>query len=238
MGVFGTIHTGAYNHMRGTHKGKSFYTDFSEWHTYALNWYNDRLEWYADGNLYNTFAPDDLNDFAKWPFSRRFYLILNLALGGNLGGPIQFSEEQVMEVDYARVFCLDGSMSCKTEKFSCCSKCSGQQFCSPRSGRCYDKKRSDYYQTCEVPEPATPVESTPSEPATPACCASCDGKGYCSPHSGSCYDWKKKNYYEKCFTGPAACCSNCAEEGAGFCSPRSGKCHKKKRKNYYESCEL
>merc|ERR1712232_1160302 len=149
--VFGTIHTGAYNHMRGTQKGKSFYTDFSEWHTYALDWYEDRLEWFADGNLYNTFAPDNIYDSAKWPFNRRFYLILNLALGGNLGGHISFDDEQVMEVDYARVFCLDGSTACNTQynqKYTCCSKCSGKAFCSPRSGNCYDEKRRDYYETC------------------------------------------------------------------------------------------
>jgi len=41
--VFGTIHTGAYNWMKGSHKGKSFDCDFSEWHTYALNWEEDKL---------------------------------------------------------------------------------------------------------------------------------------------------------------------------------------------------
>jgi len=183
--VFGTIHTGAYNHMRGTQKGKSFYTDYTEWHTYALDWHEDRLEWYADGNLYNTFSPSNLYDSAKWPFNRRFYLILNLALGGNLGGPIKFGEEQVMEVDYARVFCLDGSMTCKTEKFTCCSTCPGKQYCSPRSGNCYDEKKQDYYETCE----AIPESS---------CCSTCPGKQYCSPRSGNCYDEKNKDYYETC----------------------------------------
>merc|ERR1712187_39446 len=149
--VFGTIHTGAYNHMLGTHLGKSFYTDFSEWHTYALNWEEDKLTWYTDGNLYNTFAPDDVNDYAKWPFNRRFYLILNLALGGNLGGHINFWEDQVMEVDYVRVYCLDGSTNCNNmEKITCCGQCPGHKYCSPKSGNCYEVKNSDYYDTCEA----------------------------------------------------------------------------------------
>jgi len=148
--VFGTIHTGAYNHMLGTHQGQSFYTDYSEWHTYALEWEDDKLTWYADGNLYNTFAPDDTNDYAKWPFNRHFYLILNLALGGNLGGPIGFGDDQIMEVDYVRVFCLDGSMSCATEKITCCDSCPGRNYCSQISLNCYDEQNKDYYDSCNA----------------------------------------------------------------------------------------
>lgn len=146
--VFGTIHTDAYNHMKGTHQGKSFYTDYSEWHTYALDWEEDKLTWYADGNLYNTFAPGDVDNWSKWPFSRRFYLILNLAIGGNLGGSVNFWDDQVMEIDYVRVYCLDGSKECTTPKFSCCNQCSGKPFCSPNSFSCYDEKAKDYYESC------------------------------------------------------------------------------------------
>lgn len=191
--VFGTIHTGAYNHMKGTHQGKSFYTDFSEWHTYALHWEEDKLTWYVDGNEYNTFAPDNVNDYAKWPFNRRFYLILNLALGGNLGGSIQFWEDQVMELDYVRVFCLDGTTSCKTEKITCCDRCSGEPYCSPKSGNCYNEKRNDYYDSCNAG-----ASGNETAIATAACCSACIGRNFCSPVSGSCYDWKMRDYYESC----------------------------------------
>jgi beta-glucanase (GH16 family) len=240
--VFGTIHTGAYNHMIGTQKGKSFYTDFSEWHTYALNWYEDRLEWFADGNLYNTFHPGNLNDYAKWPFNRRFYLILNLALGGNLGGPIGFGgEHQIMEVDYARVYCLDGSTTCKTEQITCCGNCAGtgKAFCSQRSGNCYDTKRQDYYNECPVErapavEPVAPETPSSPESPSPACCGGCGDKGYCSPKSSTCYDFKKKTYYDRCFTGVAPCCGKCGS--TGYCSPMSSNCYSSKNKDYYESC--
>jgi beta-glucanase (GH16 family) len=148
--VFGTIHTGAYNHMKGTHKGKSFYTDFSEWHTYALDWKEDKLEWYADGNLYNTFAPDNTDDYSKWPFNRRFYLILNLALGGNLGGRIGFENDQVMEIDYVRIFCLDGTTNCAHEQVTCCEACQAGQYCSHISGNCYAEQKKWYYESCEA----------------------------------------------------------------------------------------
>jgi beta-glucanase (GH16 family) len=146
--IFGTIHTGAYNHMKGTHQGKNFYTNFNEWHTYALHWGTDNLTWYADGNLYNTFAPDNVNDYAKWPFNRRFYLILNLALGGTLGGNINILDDQIMEVDYVRVYCLDGSTQCATNKITCCGQCSTGEFCSQKSNNCYSQKKKDYYDEC------------------------------------------------------------------------------------------
>jgi len=229
--VFGTIHTGAYNHMKGTHKGKSFYTNFNEWHTYALEWEGEKLKWYADGNLYNEFQPDNVNDYMKWPFGRRFYLILNLAIGGNLGGPVYFNDDQVMEVDYVRVFCLDGSTSCRTPKFDCCSSCAGKPFCSPRSGNCYDSKRSNYYNTCPMTVPDSQPELEPGD-----CCNTCGGQGFCSPKSQRCYAQQNKPYYLRCASSAskAPCCSKCG--GKGFCSPKSLRCYNNKRRDYYESC--
>jgi len=233
--VFGTIHTDAYNHMKGTQKGKSFYTDFSEWHTYALDWSEDTLTWYTDGNVYNTFAPDNVHDSAKWPFNRRFYLLLNLALGGNLGGSINFNDDQVMEIDYVRVFCLDGSTRCKTEKITCCDKCPGQKYCSPKSGNCYGEKKSDYYDTCVVTDDTEPVVERKD------CCKNCGGEAFCSPGSGKCYNFKSKDYYETCevtpgdSSGDGECCRSCG--GAHpFCSTVSGECYDSKRKDYYQSC--
>jgi beta-glucanase (GH16 family) len=193
--VFGTVHTGAYNHMQGTHKGRSFYTDFSEWHTYSVVWEDSQIKWYADGNLYNTFAPDDTQNYAQWPFNRRFYLLLNLAIGGTLGGSVHFDADQLMEIDYVRVYCLDGTLSCKTLPVTCCSKCAGGQFCSQRSGNCYDSKRQDYYESCGG------AERGGVEPIAPGCCAQCAGGSFCSPVSGNCYDSQAKDYYESC---PAA----------------------------------
>merc|ERR1711924_211769 len=121
-----------------------------------------------------------------------------------------------------------------------CAGCGGPGYCSPRSGRCYDSKKKDYYETCgnaSAPEPVAPPVPTPTPPegtAPASCCTTCSGKGYCSPVSGRCYDWKKRGYYATCFVGPAPCCSSC--EGTGFCSTRSGKCYSEKRKAHYEPC--
>eukprot|EP00927_Polykrikos_kofoidii_P084418 TRINITY_DN8886_c0_g1_i1.p1 TRINITY_DN8886_c0_g1~~TRINITY_DN8886_c0_g1_i1.p1 ORF type:complete len:482 (-),score=79.60 TRINITY_DN8886_c0_g1_i1:103-1485(-) len=157
--IYGTVHTGAYNHMKGTQKFGKGYLDFTQWHTYSIDWTENHMKWYVDGNHYHTFQTD-INNNAKWPFDQRFFLILNLAIGGTWGGfctsypscsrSSELKHHQVFEVDYVRVFCLDGSVSCTSPKFSCCNKCAGRAACSPRSKTCYDRKAKDYYESCDA----------------------------------------------------------------------------------------
>lgn len=112
--VYGTVHTDAYNHMKHTQKGHDYYCDYSQFHTYTIDWEKSEIRWYIDGVHYHSFAPDDTDDSAKWPFNKRFYLILNIAVGGDWGGfclnggpscsdDDEFGAHQVMEVDFVRV---------------------------------------------------------------------------------------------------------------------------------------
>lgn len=113
--VYGTVHTGAYNHMKHTEKYNTFKADIGEWHTYAIEWTASRISWFIDGHLYHSF--EQRSGSEKWPFDRRFFLILNLAVGGSWGGSCvggrpscsshsEFGHSQLMEVDYARVYAL------------------------------------------------------------------------------------------------------------------------------------
>ena len=46
-------------------------------------------------------------DKSEWPFNDDFFIILNMALGGNMGGTINddiFEQDVVMYVDYVRVY--------------------------------------------------------------------------------------------------------------------------------------
>jgi beta-glucanase (GH16 family) len=115
--VYGTVHTEAYNHMLNTQMGNDYLTDYSQWHTYSIDWLDWGMKWYVDGEHYHTFAPDTSSS-AKWPFNERFHLILNVAVGGTWGGFClngrkpscsnqgEFGSDQVMEVDYVRVYGL------------------------------------------------------------------------------------------------------------------------------------
>lgn len=107
--VFGTIHTGAYNHSNGTQKGggKVFTDVVNTYHTYTLEWYPDRLDWYYDEEIVFTYVNENKTT-EEWPFDIAHYLKLNIAIGGGLGGNINYNGvwPQQMMVDYVRVYDL------------------------------------------------------------------------------------------------------------------------------------
>lgn len=75
----------------------------SEWHIYAVEWTDDNIKWYYDENLMWTYTPANKNNDA-WPFDDDFYIIINLAVGGNLGGQVDNWTESTMTIDYVRVW--------------------------------------------------------------------------------------------------------------------------------------
>ena len=107
--VHGTIHTEAYNHIRQTQKeGKITIADAQDaFHVYTVDWFEDKMDFYVDNQLYHTVQRDPKDDFKGWPFDQRFYLILNIAVGGNWGGAQGVDPAiwpQRMEIDYVRVY--------------------------------------------------------------------------------------------------------------------------------------
>lgn len=108
--VHGTVHTEAYNHTKGTQKGgQIMVADAQEtFHEYAIEWTPEKIDWFLDDQKYHTFENERTGQ-AAWPFDKPFYLILNLAVGGNWGGAQGVDENiwpQSMEVDYVRVYKL------------------------------------------------------------------------------------------------------------------------------------
>ena len=57
----------------------------NEFHVYKLNWDKNKIQFSVDEKLLYTFSPQNKNKI-NWPFDKPFYLILNLAIGGNFGG--------------------------------------------------------------------------------------------------------------------------------------------------------
>ena len=105
--VLGTVHTAAYNHTLGTHKGAATMVPDAcdAFHDYQLLWDARRVLVGVDGRYYFEFVNPGDGDKRKWPFSEPHYLLLNVAIGGDLGGPVDDRIFPVqMEVEHVRVY--------------------------------------------------------------------------------------------------------------------------------------
>lgn len=106
--VYGTVHTKAFNHGIGTHKGDSLAVGdvHDEFHLYAIDWSPEKIDFLIDGEIFNSFENKG-DGYEAWPFDKPFHLLLNLAVGGDWGGARGVDESiwpQRMEVDYVRVY--------------------------------------------------------------------------------------------------------------------------------------
>ncbi len=107
-----TIHSTANNHVNGTQVTSgpvALDTVEEKFHAYGLLWTENYLKFYVDEIDNVTFAfqrPFSYND-NNWPFSKPFYFLMNIAVGGNWGGLEGVNDAvfpAVMEVDYVRVY--------------------------------------------------------------------------------------------------------------------------------------
>lgn len=106
--VHGSIHgpgysggdavTGRYNLV-----GDGFDDGF---HVFAVDWDPDRISWSVDETRYQTVTRSDLPSGAPWVFDGPFFVILNVAVGGNFVGSPDggTSFPQTMLVDWVRVY--------------------------------------------------------------------------------------------------------------------------------------
>ncbi len=104
-----SIHCASYNHKNNTQKTHEQLTAGAEdgYHIYALEWTPEALNFYVDRKLHFTFLNDKKGNDDTWPFNKNFYLILNLAWGGDWGGNQGVDESALpctMKVAYVRVF--------------------------------------------------------------------------------------------------------------------------------------
>jgi beta-glucanase (GH16 family) len=78
-----------------------FDTDF---HLYAVEWGEDYIDFFIDTYLYQRIKPENLS--GKWVFNSPFFMILNVAVGGNyVGYPTSGTPfPQSMYIDYVKVY--------------------------------------------------------------------------------------------------------------------------------------
>ncbi len=87
-------------------------TPISEWHTYGVEWTEDKIVYYVDRAATLTVTSSqwfsrNAEDNARAPFDVDFYLLFNLAVGGNFDGglrPDASFTSASMYIDYVRVY--------------------------------------------------------------------------------------------------------------------------------------
>ena len=80
--------------------GQVIPTASSEFHTYTLLWYPDKLIFSVDGNIHYTYKPIELNS-DTWPFNEEQYLLLNFAILPDIDPNFV---ADTLEVEYVRVY--------------------------------------------------------------------------------------------------------------------------------------
>ncbi len=102
----GTLHGPGYS--GGNSIGKAygltngrFDTDY---HIYAVEWGEDYIDFFVDNFLYQRLTPADVT--GEWVYNQPFFLLLNVAVGGNfVGFPTSGTPfPQSMYVDYVKVY--------------------------------------------------------------------------------------------------------------------------------------
>lgn len=106
--VHGSMHGPGYS---GGHGLSGTYTlpsgKFSDdFHIFAVEWEPSVVRFYVDSTLYETRTPTDLPKGKKWVFDHPFFLLLNVAVGGDWPGSPSSGTAfpQRMLVDYVKVY--------------------------------------------------------------------------------------------------------------------------------------
>ncbi|MBN2712778.1 MAG: glycoside hydrolase family 16 protein [Planctomycetes bacterium] len=103
--IHGTVHYyGEGKHLQNGKKTCSF-RPFEQFHIFAIEWNEEKIDFYLDKTKYHTFKIDKAGKGPENPFRQPQYLLLNFALGGNWGGKI---DDKILPqkyiIDYVRVY--------------------------------------------------------------------------------------------------------------------------------------
>lgn len=107
--MHGTVHGPNYSAVNGIGKAYDLVNDRFDtgFHIFGIEWTREHINFYVDDVLYNQITPEDVT--GEWVFNKPFFIIMNVAVGGNyVGSPNENTVfPQTMEVDYVRVYSAD-----------------------------------------------------------------------------------------------------------------------------------
>ncbi len=98
--IHSTLHYPGNSGGNGVSNSTTVPTASTEFHNYTVEWTPEFIKFLVDDTVYHTF-PNTPN----LPFNNDFFLILNVAMGGNFGGEIDSSfVESTLEIDYVKIY--------------------------------------------------------------------------------------------------------------------------------------
>jgi len=104
--IHGSVHGPGYSGGSAITKSYTLENDRfdTDFHVFGIEWGPDYINFYVDDVLYNQITPDDVT--GDWVYDHDFFIILNLAVGGDfVGSPNENTVfPQTMLVDYVRVY--------------------------------------------------------------------------------------------------------------------------------------
>ena len=110
------LHTVMKNGMKGNNWANTHFFDYplsADFHTYGIEWAQEEKEgkdvirFTVDGVQYAEVWEEQIDNNDYWPFNKPFFFIINLAIGGNMGGTVDdaiFNQQRIMYVDWVRVW--------------------------------------------------------------------------------------------------------------------------------------
>lgn len=110
--IHGTVHGPGYSGAGGIGHFQTNATPYADdFHLYAMEWEPGRIRCLVDDRVYFAFATNNVPAGGRWVFDRPFFLLLNLAVGGNWPGApdATTSFPQQLLVDYVRVYAPSNS---------------------------------------------------------------------------------------------------------------------------------
>ncbi len=124
--VNGTVHWDSNGYAQYGRTSGSL--DFSQFHTYAIEWDSSYIRWFVDGVQFNEFYIQNGTGGTE-EFQKSFFILLNLAVGGNWPGSpnSQTPFPSQMLVDYVRVYQGQSSPNIVSGGiYTLTAKCSGK----------------------------------------------------------------------------------------------------------------
>lgn len=108
--VFFSIHNeDLFGDVHGTNQQGVYYFEEIEddFHTYSVEWNENEIKGFVDGVQYFNISKLSNSNYSQWPYDSPFFLIINLAIGGDWGG-VQGVDNSIFPssfiIDYARMF--------------------------------------------------------------------------------------------------------------------------------------